>query len=197
MRSSFFSLFIAAALVAPATALAGNYTIDPSHSEVSFSVRHMTVSTTKGHFRKFEGTVTLDDKAPAKSQIDVSIDTASVNTEDEKRDQHLRSADFFNVEKFPKMTFKSKKIKVVNNTTWDVTGDLTIHGVTREVVLPVRILGMDVKDPWGGVRGGAEASTTINRKDFGIVWNKALDNGGVVLSDEVKIEINIELIKKS
>jgi polyisoprenoid-binding protein YceI len=197
MRSTFFSLFIATTLAAPAPAQAGNYTIDTTHSTVEFSVRHMMVAKTKGHFKKFEGTITFDDKAPAKSQIDVSIDTASVNSELDDRDKHLRSADFFDVEKFPKMTFKSKKIKVVNDSTWEVTGDLTIRGVTREVVLAVKEIGKDTKDPWGNIRRGATASTKVNRKDFGLVWNKALEAGGVAVSEDVQIDLEIELIKKA
>jgi polyisoprenoid-binding protein YceI len=197
MRKTFFSLLLAAHLAAPASALADNYTIDPTHTDIGFRVRHMMVSFTKGHFKKFEGTVVLDDKAPAKSQIDVSIDTASVNSELEDRDKHLRSADFLDSEKFPKMTFKSKKVKVISDSNWQVTGDLTIRGVTKEVVLNVKDIGKDTKDPWGNIRRGATASTKISRKDFGLLWNKALEAGGVAVADEVLIELDIELIKKT
>lgn len=197
MRTTFFSLLLAAHLAAPASALAGNYSIDPTHTNIGFRVRHMMVSFTKGHFKKFEGTVVLDDTTPTKSQIDVAIDTSSVNSELDDRDKHLRSAEFLDSEKFPKMTFKSKKVKIISAANWQVTGDLTIRGVTKEVVLNVADIGKDTKDPWGNIRRGATASTKISRKDFGLLWNKTLEAGGVAVADEVLIELDIELIKKA
>lgn len=183
-------------LLAPA-AFADTYTVDATHTSVSFKVRHMMVSYTKGKFTKFEGTLNLDDKAPEKSEINVTIDASSVNTELKDRDEHLRSPEFFDTAKYPNITFKSKKVKVVNPHEWKVTGDITIRGVTKEVVLNVSDIGKDVKDPWGNVRRGAVASTKVNRKDFGLQWNKTLEAGGVAVGDDVLIDLDIELIKKA
>jgi polyisoprenoid-binding protein YceI len=195
MNSKLFTALTMLTL-APLTAFADSYTVDLDHTNVGFKVKHMMVSYTKGHFKKFQGTVMVDEKNPAKSQIDITIDAASIDTELEKRDEHLRSAEFFDAANHPNITFKSKKIKVVNATQWSVVGDLTIRGVTKEITLNVSDIGKDVKDPWGGVRRGATASTKVSRKDFGLNWNAALEAGGVAVGDEVSIDLDIELIKK-
>jgi polyisoprenoid-binding protein YceI len=154
------------------------------------------ISNVKGTFDKHTGTVEINDKDITKSKVEVSIDTNSINTNVQKRDEHLRSADFFNVAKFPAMTFVSKKVAKAGKDKLKVTGDLTLHGVTREVVLDVEGPSKESKDPWGNIRKGATATTKINRKDFGLVWNKALETGGVAVGDEILITLEIEMIKK-
>lgn len=173
---------------------AAEYAIDPAHSSVGFKIRHL-VSQTKGQFADFAGTFSYDAKAPTKSSVDAVIQAKSINTQNEKRDEHLRGADFFEVAKYPTLTFKSTSAKAVAAGKLEISGTLTMHGVSKPVVLNVE--GGDVlKTPWGDTRTGFTASTTINRKDFGIVYNKALDTGGMMLGDDVKIEIEIEGIEK-
>ena len=180
----------------PAFALADLWQIDQDHSNVGFKVRHMMVSNVKGDFGKFAGSVDIDNKDVTKSKVSVAIETASVNTGVTKRDDHLKSADFFEVAKFPTMTFVSKKVVKAGKDKLKVTGALTLHGVTRDVVLDVEGLSSAAKDPWGNLRRGASASTRISRKDFGLVWNAALETGGVAVADEVLISLEIEMIKK-
>ena len=184
------------ALALSAFAFASTWAIDPDHSNIGFKVRHLMVSNVKGSFDKHTGTVEINDKDITKSKVEVSIDTNSINTNVQKRDDHLRSADFFNVAKFPTMTFVSKKIAQAGKDKLKVTGDLTLHGVTKEVVLDVEGPSKESKDPWGSLRKGASATTKINRKDFGLVWNKALETGGVAVGDEITITLEIEMIKK-
>ena len=183
-------------LAIPAFASASTWNIDPDHSNVGFKVRHLMVSNVKGSFDKYTGTVELNDKDITKSKVEVAIDTNSVNTNVQKRDEHLRSADFFDVAKYPTMTFVSKKVTKAGKDKLKVTGYLTLHGVTRQVVLDMEGPSKESKDPWGNIRRGATASTKINRKDFGLVWNAALETGGVTVGDEVTITLEIEMIKK-
>lgn len=189
-------LFAAAALslLAALPLKAETFAIDAGHSEVGFQVRHL-VSQTRGRFNEFAGTVNLDPKNLASSSVDFTIKAASIDTNVDDRDKHLRGADFFDVEKYPEITFKSKSIKKASEDTYNVMGTLTMHGVSKDITLPVTYLGQ-AKDPWGNTRAGFEAITTLNRKDFGIVWNKALDTGGAMLGDDVKININLETVKK-
>ncbi len=185
--------FLAAVAVTALAALplgAETYSIDPGHSEVGFTVRHL-VTNVRGRFNDFSGKINMDAKNLAGSSVDFHVKATSVDTAVPDRDKHLRTADFFDVEKYPEITFKSESIKSTGKDKYDVTGTLTLHGVSKKVTLPVSFLGQ-AKDPWGGTRAGFETSTTINRKDYGIVWNKAVDNGGVLLGDEVKVAINIE-----
>ena len=184
------------ALALPVIASATTWTIDPEHSNVGFKVRHMMISNVKGNFEKFSGTVDIDDKEITKSKVSVSIETASITTNVQKRDDHLKSAEFFDVAKYPTMTFVSKKVARTGKDKLKVTGDLTLHGVTKEVVLDVEGPTAESKDPWGTIRRGATATTRINRKDFGLVWNKALETGGVAVGEEVFITLEIELVKK-
>ena len=177
-------------------ASASTWTIDAEHSSIGFKVRHLMVSNVKGNFEKFSGTVELDDQNINRSKVSVKIDTASVNTSVPKRDDHLRSADFFDTARFPAMTFVSRKVAEAGKDKLKITGDLTLHGVTREVVLDVDGPGSDIKDPWGGIRRGAAATARISRKDFGLTWNKALETGGVAVGDEVTITLEIEMVRK-
>lgn len=183
-------------LVLPAFAFATTWTIDPEHSNVAFKVRHLMVSNVRGNFEKFSGSVNINDAELAKSTVTVNIDTNSINTNVAKRDAHLRSADFLDVGKYPAMTFVSKSVTPADAGELKVTGDLTLHGVTREVILNVEGPSQESKDPWGNIRRGASANTTISRKDFGLVWNAALETGGVAVGDEVTITLEVEMIKQ-
>jgi polyisoprenoid-binding protein YceI len=196
MKKFITSIATLIALALPLVASASTWNIDPDHSNVGFKVKHLMVSNVKGNFDKHTGTVEINDKDITKSRVEVSIDTASINTNVQKRDEHLRSADFFDVAKYPTMTFVSKKVAKAGKNRLKVTGDLTLHGVTRQVVLDVEPLSKESKDPWGNIRRGTTASTRIDRKDFGLTWNKGLETGGVLVGDEVLITLEIEMIRK-
>ena len=195
MKRLLASISTIIALSLPTLAFATTWNIDPDHSNIGFKVRHLMVSNVKGSFLKHSGVVDINDKDITKSKVEVSIETASVNTNVEKRDEHLRSADFFDVAKFPAMTFVSKKVAKAGKGKLKVTGDLTLHGITKEVVLDVEGPTKESKDLYGNIRSGAVASTKINRKDFGLVWNKALETGGVAVGEEIAINLEIEMIK--
>jgi len=186
-----------ALLVAPALApaQAARWTIDPAHTNASFTVRHLVISNVRGEFQKLAGTVTLDEKDLARSSVEVTIDAASIDTRVPDRDKHLRSPDFFDVEKFPQITFKSTRVKRAGKGKLEITGDLTMHGVTRSVVLDAVGPTPEIKDPYGNARRGFSASAELNRRDFGLEWNKTVEAGQVV-GDQVKIEIETELIKQ-
>lgn len=168
---------------------------DLSHSSVNFHVRHLMVSKVHGRFSLWSGKLELDEQDLTKSRLEVEIDASSVDTKEPKRDEHLRSADFFDVATYPKLTFKSTKIEK-DGDDYKVAGDLTIHGITKPVTLSVEG-GAIVKDPWGGTRTGFSAKTTINRKDFGLAWNVALETGGFLVSDKIEINLEIEAVKKA
>jgi polyisoprenoid-binding protein YceI len=185
-----------ALILSPALSSASTWQLDHDHSSIQFKVRHLMVSYVKGVFHGFNGTVDIDDQDVTRSKVNVTIDTESVDTGVAKRDADLRSANFFDVAHYPTMTFTAKKIVKNGASGLMVTGDLTIHGSTREVVLNVEGLTPAVKDPWGGMRRGASAVVTINRKDFGLMYNKLLETGGVVVGDEVAISIEAELVRK-
>lgn len=193
----FRSLAMAVAVLAavPLFAAQETFTVDKVHSATEFKIRHM-MSSVGGKFADFGGTVNIDRSNPTSSSVEFTIQTASIDTATPDRDKHLRSSDFFDVEKYPTITFKSVKVAPTKTKdTYDVTGDLTMHGVTKRITLPVIFLGF-MKDPWGNERAGFELNTTVNRKDYGINWNKALDQGGYLLQDDVKIAINLETVKK-
>lgn len=173
---------------------ATTYTIDPSHSTAGFKIRHLMVANVRGEFSNVTGTVVFDPQEPANSRVQASIDATTIHTRDEKRDAHLKSADFLDVEKFPTIDFVSTKISGTGDE-WKVTGDLTIHGVTRQVVLDVEGPAPEAKDPWGNTKSGASATTKINRKDFGLTWNVALETGGVLVADELTITLELELLR--
>lgn len=171
------------------------WNIDPVHTHVQFSVRHMMVSNVKGRFAKTSGTVTLDESDFTKSKVDVEIDAASLDTQEPQRDAHLKSADFLEVAKHPNLTFRSTKITPRGSDgEYTMTGDLTIHGVTHPVTLNVDTPSPAVKDPWGGTRRGFEASGEISRKEWGLTYNQALEAGGVLVGDKVKIGLEVELV---
>lgn len=169
---------------------------DLSHSSVNFHIRHLMVSKVHGRFTKWSGTLALDEQDLTRSKIDVTIDAASIDTREDKRDEHLRSADFLDVASFPAITFSSTQIEREGEDTYRVLGELTIHGVTRPVALEVEG-GARVTDPWGGTRTGFSAKTSISRKDFGLTWNVALEAGGFLVGDKLEITLEIEAVKKS
>ncbi len=183
-------------LALPAAAPAGTWELDSAHTGVQFKVRHLMVSYVRGDFEKVSGKIVYDEQDVSKSSADITIDVASINTRVAKRDKHLRSPDFLDVAKHPSITFKSKKVEKTGNGKLKMTGDLTIRGATREVVLEVEGPTPPIKDLQGKTRVGGIASTRINRKDFGLTWNKALETGGVVVGDEVEITIDIEILKE-
>ncbi|HEX9344727.1 MAG TPA: YceI family protein [Candidatus Acidoferrum sp.] len=187
----------AAVLSLPAGAATSDWKIDPQHSSAQFSVRHMAISTVRGAFSKVTGTILLDDNDITKSTVDVTIDASTVDTREPDRDKDLRSDKFFDVAHYPSITFKSKRVQQVATGKLKVTGDLTIHGTTKEVVLDVEGPTASVKDPWGNVRAAVTATTKVNRQDFGVKWNATLDNGGVVVGDDVNITIDVEMIKQA
>jgi polyisoprenoid-binding protein YceI len=185
-----------ALLMAPTAARADTWELDQTHTQIGFSVKHLMVTNVRGHFKKFDGKIELDEKDPTKSTVVVNIDTRSIDTNEEKRDAHLRNADFFDSDKFPAMTFKSTKVQKLGKNKYKVIGDLTIRGTTKPVVLTVEGPTKPLKDPWGGTRSGLTATGTINRKDFGLTWNTVLEAGGVAVGEEVKLQIEAELIQK-
>jgi len=191
-----YATALAAMLSLPAAATTSTWQIDPNHSSAQFAVRHLGLSTVRGAFTKVNGTIQFDDKDITKSSVDVTIDAASVDTRVDGRDKDLRSDHFFEVEKYPTLTFKSTKVEQVEVGKLKVTGDLTIHGVTKQVVLDVEGPTAAVKDPWGNQRAAASATTKINRQDFGVKWNAKMDNGGWVLGDDVAITIDVEMVQK-
>ena len=192
MTRRFATLLALAALATPAAA--ENWVIDKGHSEASFQVRHI-VTKVRGRFTDFEGAIAVDRAKPEASSVEFTIKTASIDTDVPNRDQHLRSPDFFDAEKYPTISFRSSKVAPKGKDQYEVTGTLNMHGVSKEITLPVTFLGF-VKDPSGRERAGFETRANLNRKDYGIVWNKALDSGGMLLGEEVAVEINIEATQK-
>jgi polyisoprenoid-binding protein YceI len=181
-------------VAAAAAARADTWKIDPAHTTVEFSVRHMMISNVKGQFEKLSGTISANGSDPNSVQINAVIDATSINTRVEKRDAHLKSAAFLDVDKYPTITFKSTKVEPDGSNKWKVTGDLTLRGVTKPVVLEVETTA-PIKDPSGKTRAGASATTKIDRKDFGVLWNKPMEAGGVLVGDEVAISIEVEAVQ--
>ncbi len=170
--------------------------IDSAHSSVEFSVRHMMISTVRGRFDRFSGTIALDEENPAATTVDITIEAASINTRVGDRDNHLRSPDFFDVEQYPRITFKSKRVEVLDDSHARLIGDLTIRDVTHEVTLNVEYVGKAVS-PWGATSAGFTASGKISRKNWNLTWNKTLETGGVLVDDEINIAIELELIQQA
>lgn len=171
------------------------WNIDPAHSAAEFKVKHMMISNVKGKFSGISGALSLDEADPTRSTIEALIPAATLNTADEQRDTHLKSADFFDAEKFPTLTFKSTQVKKVAEGELAVTGELTMHGVTRTVTFAVEGPSAPAKDPWGNQRIGLSATTKINRKDFGLTWNAALETGGVLVGEDIAITLDVQFIK--
>jgi polyisoprenoid-binding protein YceI len=181
--------------VAPEVTGVARWEIDPVHSEIAFSVRHMMVATVRGRFNQFQGVIEFDPAHPESGRVEVTIDAASIDTRNEQRDNHLRSPDFLDVERYPTITFVSKRIEPLGDNRFRVIGDLTLRGVTREVALEAEFLGVG-KDPWGGERAGFTARTKLNRHDFGASWNVALEAGGFLVGDTLEVTLDIEAVRK-
>jgi len=200
MDQSLSRLCLAAALVAalavPSPAATATWQIDPAHTAAGFSVRHMMIATVRGQFKGVTGMVLWDDQDINNSTVDVTIDANTVDTGEPKRDADLKSANFFDVKNYPTITFKSTKIEKISAGKMKVTGNLTIHGVTKQVVLDVEGPSGAVKDPWGNTRVALNATTTVNRLDYGVKWNAKMDSGGMVVGDDVNINIDLEMTKK-
>jgi polyisoprenoid-binding protein YceI len=190
------AIALAIALTVPVLACADTWHIDPAHTNVEFTVRHMMISNVKGQFQKTTGTITVDGNDPTSAKIDATIDASSIDTRVERRDADLKSPNFLDVAKYPTITFKSTKVEAAGPGNWKVTGDLTLHGVTKPVVLDVESSGKPIHDPMGNTRAGASATTKIKRTDFGLTYNKVLESGGVMVGDEIAISIDVEAIKK-
>ena len=190
------SVLVAGGVVGGGVAQASEWTVDGSHSSAGFTVRHMMVTDVRGVFNKVEGVVNLDDKDATKSTVNVEMEVASVNTRDAKRDEHLKSPEFFDAAKNPKITFKSTGIKKAGKDKFKVTGDLTMRGVTKSETLDVS-LTKPMKNPWGMMVRGASVSGKVNRKDYNVSWNKTLDGGGLLVGDDVKIQVDLELVEKA
>lgn len=182
---------------ATTAATAVTYTIDPAHSGAGFKIRHFMVAYFRGGFSGITGDVIFAPANPSNTKINASIDATTLHTHDAKRDAHVKGADFLDVEKYPTISFVSKKVTPDGNHQWKISGDLTLHGVTKEVTLDVESAQGESKDPWGNLRSGASAETTIKRADFGLTFNAPLETGGVMLSDDVHIHIDIELVRKA
>ncbi len=187
---------LVAALAVPSPAATATWQIDPAHTAAGFSVRHMMIATVRGQFKGVTGTVLWDDQDINNSTVDVTIDANTVDTGESKRDADLKSANFFDVKNYPTITFKSTKIEKISAGKMKVTGNLTIHGVTKQVVLDVEGPSGAVKDPWGNTRVALNATTTVNRTDYGVKWNAKMDSGGMVVGDDVNINIDLEMTKK-
>jgi polyisoprenoid-binding protein YceI len=178
------------------SATTSTWKIDPSHTTASFTVRHMMITNVRGEFQKVAGTVTWDEAHPEATRVEATLDVTSLSTRDAQRDGHLKSADFFDAEKYPSLTFASKQVRRADKaaTAWELVGDLTIRGATREVVLALEGPTAPHKDPWGNTRIGASARTKIKRSEFGMTWNNVLEAGGVLVSDDVNVELDVSLI---
>ncbi len=193
MTKTRFALLAAALTAASPAVAAETYQFDKGHTTVGFEVRHIFTNV-GGRFADFSGTIEVDRAKPENSTVEFTIQAKSIDTAEAKRDEHLRSADFFDVANHPTITFKSTSLKTAGKDSWLVTGDLKMRGVTKTVTLPVTLLG-EGKDPWGNEKMGLETSMTLNRKDYGLNWNKALETGGVLVGEEVKVQIAIEANK--
>ncbi|HLL03820.1 MAG TPA: YceI family protein [Myxococcaceae bacterium] len=196
MKNLIKSVAAAAVLAAPALAFGATYEVDTAHSGAHFTVKHMMVTNVRGDFGKVSGTVNVDEKDITKSSVDVVIDASSIDTRNASRDGHLKSPDFFDVANHPNLTFKSTKVEKAGEGKLKVTGNLTIRNVTKSVVLDVEGPSAEIKGVDGSMRVGATATTKINRKDFGLNWNKALESGGVLVGDEVQVSLDFEGVKK-
>jgi polyisoprenoid-binding protein YceI len=195
MKNLVFSFLIIFAFAFTLFAQSTEWKIDKSHTNVGFTVTHLVISDVTGRFNEFDGSIKSSGEDFDGAEVSIIIQTASVYTNNEKRDEHLRSGDFFNAEKNPEITFKSTSFKKVSDEKYDITGDLTMNGVKREVVMDGTLKGI-IKDPWGGTRAGFKARTSVDRYDYNLKWNKALETGGFLVDQNVDIEINIEMIKK-
>ena len=185
------------AAVPSSSSKVSTWELDSAHSVANFSVKHMMISKVHGSFHKLNATLRLDRNSPINSTVEATIDAASIDTDNEKRDEHLRSPDFFDVKTFPSITFKSKRFEAAGGDNFRVLGELTMHGVTREIALDVESGPTEMKDPWGNTKIGASGTAKIKRKDFGLNWNAALETGGILVGEEVSVTLELQFIKKA
>ncbi len=171
------------------------YEIDPAHSNVSFSIRHLMVTNVRGSFRNVKGTVVYDPENPSATTVQAVIDAGTISTNDNERDTHVKGPDFLDVDRYPRIEFSSTSVKKTNGSELEVSGNLTVHGITKPVVLKVNDVSSETKDPWGKIRIGASAQAKIKRSDFGLTWNAPLEAGGVLVGDEVKLNFELEFLK--
>ena len=197
MKKFIFPLITGLLFSTSSIAATTSWDIDPAHSSVGFKVKHMMISDVRGTFRDVQGTVTIDENDMKKSKVNVTIAATSIDTGTQKRDDHLRSADFFDVANYPNLTFTTKQVTAVSGNGFKLAGNLTLHGVTKEVTLEVTGPTAETKDPWGNLRKAARATAKINRKDFGLTWNSALETGGVLVGEEVLLEIDVQFTKQA
>ena len=197
MLRCWMTAFVLVITTVPGWAQVSTWEIDSAHSGVHFSVRHLMIATVRGEFRKVTGTINMDEKDISKSNVEAVIDAATIDTREERRDNDLRGANFFDVAKFPTITFKSKSVTRQGEGKLQVAGDLTLHGVTKPVILDVEGLTNQIKDQRGNIKTGALVTTKFNRSEFGLTWNRVIETGGVAVSDEVAIVIDLELVKKA
>lgn len=196
MQRLLLATALATVLVVPGRTVASTWNIDPAHSNAQFAIRHLMVSTVRGQLGKVSGVVTLDESDLTKSTVEATIDATGIDTREAKRDEHLRSPDFLDTAKYPTLTFTSTKVEIVSPTSYKVTGNLTLHGVTKPVVLTVEGAPKPITDPFGNTRMGGSATTTITRQDFGINWSKSLDGGGLVVGNDVDVTIDVEVTQQ-
>jgi len=173
------------------------WTIDPAHSEIGFVAKHMLITTVRGRFTRYNATIAFNPASPESSSADVQIEVASIDTGEPKRDEHLRSADFFDVQHDPQITFKSKQIRRLSDDRWKMTGDLTMRGITREITLDMEGFNEQIKDPWGNFRVGGTAIATLNRFDYGLKWNAAIETGGLIVGEKIQIKLDLSLMRKA
>jgi polyisoprenoid-binding protein YceI len=196
LKRSIIVLLVCLAVGMPLIAGAATYQLDTDHSSIQFKIRHLTVSNVTGAFNKMKGSASVEGEDLATLKVEVTIDAASVDTGHQKRDEHIRTADFLDVAKYPTITFVSKKVVKADPGKLRITGDLTLHGITREITVDLEGPTPEIKDPWGNFRRGATGTARIDRRDFGITWNKALDTGGLVVGNEVGIQVDVEWVRK-
>jgi polyisoprenoid-binding protein YceI len=197
LNASKVAMSIATITLAAGAAQAEDWKLDTSHTDVSFKVRHLAISNVRGTFKKVTGNLDFDAKNPTKASVEILVDLSTVDTDEPKRDDHLRSPDFFDVSKYPEMKFVSKKVKKAGKGKLAVTGDLTLHGVTKEIVLDVEGPTQQIKDPWGNYRRGFTATAKLDRRDFGLTWSKTLETGGLVVGNDIYITIEAEFMRPS
>ena len=195
MRTIIIAAFILVFLCFSLYAQEVTWEIDKAHSSINFSISHMVISDVTGNFTQFDGEVIAPSEDFTNTKVNIIIKTASINTDNEDRDKHLRNEDFFNADKYPEITFNSRSFKKVNDKNYKITGNLSMHGIVKPVVFDAKLKGL-IKDPWGNTRAGFKATATIDRYDFEIVYNSTLETGGLLIGKEVDVEVNIELIKK-
>ncbi|HEY3294842.1 MAG TPA: YceI family protein [bacterium] len=173
------------------------WTVDSSHSEIGFTAKHMLITTVRGRFTRYDATIDFNPKSPETTKVEAHIEAASIDTREPKRDEHLRSADFFDAEQYPQITFRSKNLQRLADDRWKLTGDLTIRGISKEITLDMEGFTEEIKDPWGNFRVGGTATASLNRFDYGLKWNAAIETGGLIVGEKIQIKLDLSLVRKA